>query len=235
MPVLLHGAGMDTEAARWVQEAAAAGFDVLRTDPLRLAALAFAAESCVLAEDAVTGEVLFEELAPHAGQHIVIADGIGVMGPVEYYLGRLAGLCGRKAEALSFIRRAEEMAEHGGLLPMVVRCRLERARLGDDHAESLAVAALKLAERLGMASLAIEAAAELELLRQAPASLPAGLTAREAEVLALMAQGKTNAQIAETLVLSRHTVVRHLANAYGKIGATNRAEATSFVTRNGLG
>src|SRR6185437_330699 len=57
---------------------------------------------------------------------------------------------------------------------------------------------------------------------------PAGLTAREAEVLRLLARGHSNKQIAAELVLSIHTVERHVANAYAKIGARNRASATAF-------
>ena len=51
------------------------------------------------------------------------------------------------------------------------------------------------------------------------------LSAREAQVLALVGQGQSNVQIGETLHLSRHTIARHIANARGKLGATNRAEA----------
>jgi DNA-binding NarL/FixJ family response regulator len=55
------------------------------------------------------------------------------------------------------------------------------------------------------------------------ASAPAGLTAREVEVLRLVARGRSNQQIAEELVLSVRTVERHIANIYDKIGASGRA------------
>ena len=61
--------------------------------------------------------------------------------------------------------------------------------------------------------------------------LPAGLTRREAEILQLLATGKTNRELADTLVLSVHTIERHLANCYRKIGARNRADATAFAVR----
>jgi DNA-binding NarL/FixJ family response regulator len=66
-----------------------------------------------------------------------------------------------------------------------------------------------------------------------PAS-PDGLTAREVEVLRLLAAGRTSREIAEALVLSVRTVDRHLANIYAKIGAANRAEAAAFAVRHGL-
>ena len=61
-----------------------------------------------------------------------------------------------------------------------------------------------------------------------------GLSAREAEVLRLLAMGRSNAQIAEELVISPNTVNRHVSNIYVKTGAANRAEAASYATRNGI-
>jgi DNA-binding NarL/FixJ family response regulator len=60
---------------------------------------------------------------------------------------------------------------------------------------------------------------------------PDGLTARQVEVLRLLAHGLTNAEIASRLFISEHTVERHLANVYRKIGARNRAEAASYTLR----
>jgi len=58
---------------------------------------------------------------------------------------------------------------------------------------------------------------------------PSNLTERQWEVLQLLAQGKTNREIAQALVLSHRTVQRHVADIYHKIGARNRAEATAFT------
>jgi len=55
----------------------------------------------------------------------------------------------------------------------------------------------------------------------------AELSVREREVLALVAQGKTNAEIATSLVLSEHTVHRHVANILAKLGASSRAAAVA--------
>lgn len=60
-------------------------------------------------------------------------------------------------------------------------------------------------------------------------ALPGGLTAREFEVLQLLAAGRRNREIAAELVLSERTVQRHISNVYGKIGVRNRAEATAFA------
>jgi DNA-binding CsgD family transcriptional regulator/pimeloyl-ACP methyl ester carboxylesterase len=61
-----------------------------------------------------------------------------------------------------------------------------------------------------------------------------GLSPRELEVLRLLAAGKTNAQIAEALVLSNATVATHVRHILDKTGSANRAEATAYAVRNGL-
>ena len=63
---------------------------------------------------------------------------------------------------------------------------------------------------------------------------PAGLSAREVEVLRLLAGDLSNPEIAERLVISRHTVVRHLNNVYTKIGVSGRAGAAAYVIAQGL-
>ncbi len=68
----------------------------------------------------------------------------------------------------------------------------------------------------------------------AKAGLPDNLTAREVEVLRLVANGQTNIEIASELVLSMRTVARHITNIYGKIGARGRADATAYAIRHGL-
>ena len=64
--------------------------------------------------------------------------------------------------------------------------------------------------------------------------LAGGLTEREAEVLRLVAAGKTNRQIAAELVLSEKTVARHLSNIFDKLGVSSRAAATAFALRAGI-
>ncbi|GHO95502.1 hypothetical protein KSF_055500 [Reticulibacter mediterranei] len=62
-----------------------------------------------------------------------------------------------------------------------------------------------------------------------PPAYPAGLTAREVEVLRLVAAGMTDARIAETLILSPRTVNTHLRSIYAKLGVSSRSAATRFA------
>jgi DNA-binding CsgD family transcriptional regulator len=61
-----------------------------------------------------------------------------------------------------------------------------------------------------------------------------GLTAREVEVLALVATGKTNREIAAALVISEHTVARHVQNILAKLGVSSRTAAGAFAFEHGL-
>ena len=63
---------------------------------------------------------------------------------------------------------------------------------------------------------------------------PNGLTVREVEVLGLLAGGKTNREIAESLFISVRTASNHVSNIFAKINAANRAEAATYANRQGL-
>jgi DNA-binding CsgD family transcriptional regulator len=65
-------------------------------------------------------------------------------------------------------------------------------------------------------------------------TLVAGLTAREADVLALLVRGLSNRQIAERLVLSPRTVGSHVEHIFAKTGVSTRGAAVMFALRHGL-
>jgi DNA-binding CsgD family transcriptional regulator len=69
---------------------------------------------------------------------------------------------------------------------------------------------------------------------RARASLPDGLTAREGDVLRLIAAGATSQEIANALTITVNTVETHITHVYQKIGARGRAEATAYALRHGL-
>ena len=99
---------------------------------------------------------------------------------------------------------------------------------GESAAAELAAAARVLAA-LG----ATPAAQEVDRLL-APGPLPGGLTAREAEVLRLVASGRSNPEIAATLFLSEKTVARHLSNIFTKLDVPSRTAAAAYAFDHGL-
>lgn len=126
------------------------------------------------------------------------------------------------------------------------RARLELARaLGTGHPESAraeARAALECFADLGASRLADEAAALLRQLGDRARAWPrrspgdAGvLTGRENEVLALLAEGRSNATIAALLVISPRTAEHHVSNILAKLGLASRAEVAAHVVRQGAG
>ena len=103
----------------------------------------------------------------------------------------------------------------------------DQARAGSLLDESLAIST-----ELDMRPLMERVTARLKSLGAEPAramKYPSNMTERQWEVLQLLAQGKTNREIAQALVLSQRTVQRHIADIYDKIGARNRSEATAFA------
>jgi len=72
------------------------------------------------------------------------------------------------------------------------------------------------------------------LPREAARQAFGGLTAREREVAALVAQGKTSREIADLLVVSERTAEGHVSNILGKLGFTSRAQIASWIVERGL-
>jgi DNA-binding NarL/FixJ family response regulator len=103
--------------------------------------------------------------------------------------------------------------------------------------------ALELVQQLGATSTAAIVARRLRERgvralprgpRPSTQSNPAGLTARELEVLALLMEGMRNAQIAERLALSPKTVDHHVSSILSKLDVSNRGEAAATAARLGL-
>jgi DNA-binding NarL/FixJ family response regulator len=73
------------------------------------------------------------------------------------------------------------------------------------------------------------------LASSGPAAPPDGLTQREAEILALIAQGLTNPEIAERLFLSNHTVKTHISRIFAKTASRDRVAAIGYARRHNIG
>jgi DNA-binding CsgD family transcriptional regulator len=151
---------------------------------------------------------------------------------------RAALAANRPGEAAECARRA--LARYGGLaMPLdAAEARLELARsLGDDARDAAreeARSALGTFRELGASRAMDVAAALLRDLGEgtAPRRRTHGeLTAREQEVLGLLARGMSNAQIAQSLFISEKTAGHHVSRILSKLGVRNRAEAAAWATR----
>jgi len=144
---------------------------------------------------------------------------------------------------------AAEYAQQDGvvILPQALRTRIGEARATARIQLGEAVFALALAEGRTMTLEQVLAAqgpmtmSTSQEARQLPASAnrkslpyPAGLTAREVQVLRLVAQGLTDTQVAEQLVISHRTVTTHLTSIYNKLGINSRAAAARFAAEHQL-
>jgi len=103
---------------------------------------------------------------------------------------------------------------------------------GRERALSLLQASLDSARKIGMRALEERAARRLDELSVAGAH--DDLTARETEVLGLIAIGRSNADIATALSISLNTVATHVRNILAKTGCANRTEAAAHAIRQGL-
>ncbi len=140
---------------------------------------------------------------------------------------------GRTEEALSILRTAcsgwTELEAPYDCAKVRVLLAVAYRQLGDIESSDRELAAARTAfEALGAALDAADTAG------QHRAALPKGLTEREAQVLALVAAGRTNRQIADELFLSQKTVARHVSNIFTKVGVTSRTAAARFAFEHGI-
>lgn len=142
----------------------------------------------------------------------------------------------RADEALAELRRAAanwqrlRAAYHAAQTRLLIgrACR----ELGDEDAARLDMQGARQAfSALGAEPDSRRAAA---MLAPSGRDLPQGLTGREAELLALLATGKTNREIAAQLVISEKTVARHVSNIFSKLGVSSRAAATAYALKHDL-
>jgi serine/threonine-protein kinase PknK len=184
-----------------------------------------------------------ERAAQLYAEGLTLAGEVGDEANAAYCLEGLAGLIAETGEperAARLFGASEALLEAVGA-PLYAqvpdRASMERAadalrsRLGETDFEALwgEGRAMTLEQ-------AVECALEPpppEETASAP-SYPSGLSAREVEVLKLLAQGMTNSQIAQELFISPRTVNGHLTSAYHKIGSHSRAEAARFASEHGL-
>jgi HD-GYP domain-containing protein (c-di-GMP phosphodiesterase class II) len=188
-----------------------------KEDPLSRAELDRVRTHTLLTEQMLGRSPALAALNPAAAAHHEHADGSG------YHKGLRADATGRAARILA----ATDI--YVGL----TTDRADRPRCSDDDA------AAELGRLVADGVLESESAnAVLSAAGQRPASrtprLPAGLTAREVEVLRLAARGLTTRAIAEQLYISPKTADHHIQHVYTKIGVSTRAAAALWATEHDL-
>lgn len=197
--------------------------------PEFLMAMADATDVCAWLGDEATATVLYERLLPHEAQHAIAHAHGPYQGPVGLALGRLARVRGDLDAARRHLKGALDRVEAIHALPAkchvlaeLVRVSPVRSRARRAHAES----AREVAQRLGLRPVLDEVD---ELLRSSASD--GVLTAREAEVTALVAEGLSNGAIARQLTLSERTVENHVSRILLKLDLTSRTALAMWHER----
>ncbi len=236
-----EGAAADDELERWAQQLSP--FRTSDGSPSYLHTL-----SCVdvvLAEAGTTEQVALvdAELARWGWARFAPGNACSL----DRLRGDLARRLGRLDDAESSYRAGVEWAVREGCEVELGRCHVGLGRLAlvqSRQGEALERfdQAIRLLRRSGAHLFLREALAAREGVSQAWTSEPeveitlptgdgADLSPRELEVLALIADGHTNREIADRLTISVNTVARHVTHIFNKTGVSNRAEAVSYAHR----
>jgi DNA-binding CsgD family transcriptional regulator len=223
--------GMETEARRELARVRAEGLESLRTS-LWIASLTYLTDACTALGDATVAELVYPELEPLAGRHVMIGHLVSCYGAADRYLGMLAATLGEHARAEEHFVRAADLNRRAGMPTWLGHTLLQHARSRLDRG---APAGALLAEAAAVA----DAGALPALLARvralgAPVELPDGLSSREAQILALVARGLSNREIGANLTISEHTAANHVRSILRKTGCANRTQAASYAHRHDL-
>jgi DNA-binding CsgD family transcriptional regulator len=237
--------GLTTETRAEFDDLARLDFTDLTRDGLWVTCITYLSEVCAFLGDADRAATLYRLLLPYAQHNIVAGGGVACYGAGSRYLGLLAATMGQWVEADRHFEAALALNARMGARPWLAHTQydfaimvLARGQPGDrEKAVALLDEALASARALGMYSLQGHIAAcmqPLETRTQTVQAYHGDLSPREAEVLRLLAVGKSNRDIADTLCISLSTVATHVRSILRKTGAANRTEAAAYALRQGL-
>jgi len=175
------------------------------------------------------------ELATEPGQPLALLAAHRRMGDLAVDSGQFPEATEHIEKSLVLARACEAPYERA--LTLIPKARLLAARGNTEEARAVLEEVREICGSLE-AEPTLARVAELEgslnsPAPAAPAALEArgGLTKRELEVLRLVARGMSNQEIAESLIISEHTVHRHVANVLGKLGTSSRTAAVAQAAR----
>ena len=172
-------------------------------------------------------------IVAEVGSHSLRASALAVEGLVAEADGDLDTARSRTEDAIDLFHQCGDPFE-------TARSRLDLARVPAALGRSGLAAEQARVAHQALAAMQAEREAQRagalmsELGDPASAQATSVLTPRELDVLRLVAQGMSNTEIAQRLVLSEHTVHRHLANILRKLDLPPRGAAAAWVTRAGL-
>jgi DNA-binding CsgD family transcriptional regulator len=237
LAAVLADLGMEEEARRALAAVAADGIESHRAS-LWLATLTYLTDAAAALGDERMAAIVYPELEPFAGTNVMIGQLVACYGSADRYLGMLAATLGEQGRAEAHFERAMTMNREMGASTWLAHTAYEYGRflLADRERAGRAAPyldqAAAIADGTGMAGLLARVRA---LGTEAPPTeLPAGLSPREAQILALVAHGLSNREIGAELSISEHTVANHIRAILRKTDSANRTEATSFAHLHGL-
>jgi DNA-binding CsgD family transcriptional regulator len=237
--------GREPEARAEFEYFASNNFANIPRDGLWVTCITYLSEVCAFLGDARHAATLYQFLLPHNGYNILVGPTAACYGAAARYLGMLAATMSCWEEAQRHFADALAMNARMGAKPWLAHTQHEYARmlLNRGHPDDIEKAAALLDEALATSrELGMHALAERVVTLQAqvhtqprhPRDYPCGLSQREVEVLRLIAAGKSNREIADTLFISSNTVANHVRNILTKTTAANRTEAAAFAIHQGL-
>ncbi len=227
-------------AAREIYERLAA--DSFETVPTLLRWLTLLTELAIGFDDKPRARLLYERLEPYS-RYVAMSLGTDdTGGSVDHYLGLIATLLERWEVAGQHFRDALNLHMEWGMRPYVAHTHyawaemLARRNQPDDlgRIHTLLDQASQTAEPLGMVRLLCLIDELRKKLESTRPTFPAGLTAREVEVLQLVVQGRTNQEIASALFISPHTAANHVAHILNKLGVDSRTAAAAWALTHDL-
>jgi DNA-binding CsgD family transcriptional regulator len=238
---LLTELGMHEQARAELSRLRADGFASIRHDGLRTAALSYLADACAALSDARSAPLLYQELEPLAGANIRVGQAVACYGAADRYLGMLSAVMGNWdtaqvhfEAALALNRRMGAHTWTAHTAYQFARMLRARGRLTDrERADELITEATRAAERFGLTALGDKLHA-LGGTQSRPARNTDALSARELDILRLLAQGRTNREIGQALFISEHTAANHIRSILRKTGCANRTDAAAYAHRHGL-
>jgi DNA-binding CsgD family transcriptional regulator len=239
LAALLAGVGMAGDARAELERLCADGFAAVPPGPLRLGALGFLADACDAVGDPRLAALVYQQLLPFEGRNVIVGEAVVSYGAADRFLGSLARVSGDGAAAVGHLESALALNERFGAVTWLAHTRFELARVllerGDEaRARRLLASAAADARRLGMEWLHGRIPQAFAPAAPAAAALPDGLSAREVDVLRLIAEGCSNREIGGLLSISQHTVANHVRAILFKTGCANRTEAASYAHRHAL-